>query len=82
MGKIGAVIVVVSIVCALYLIMLTVMPVVVDLSLTANSTINASGVNLTAMPGSTEVLVSAPWVLWFVPGVIGMIAIVIILRYR
>lgn len=79
MGKISAVIVVVVMVIAVYLLMLVVMPVVVDMSLTANSTMNATS-NMSLYPGTSGAMVSAPWVLWFVPGVIGMIAVVVILK--
>lgn len=80
MNKIGYVMIVVGIVVALYLILLTVMPTIVNLSITANTTIAGSGVDIAAMPGSTDMLILAPWLLWFVPGVIGMIAIVVILK--
>ena len=79
MSKIGQIIVVVSIVAALYLLMLVVMPVIVDLSLAANATINAS-VNASYFPGSTDMLIATPWILWFVPFVIGGIVVVIILK--
>lgn len=79
MGKIGHVIIVVAMVVAVYLLMLVVMPVVVDMSLTANSTMNASS-NMSLYPGASPALIASPWVLWFVPGVIGMIAIVVILK--
>lgn len=80
MKKVGGVIVVCAAVFAVYLIMLVVMPTVVDITLIANSTINASGINTTLQPGSTEILIAAPWILWFVPGIIGMIVVVKILK--
>ena len=81
MHKVGAVAVVCGIVFAVYLIMLITMPTIVDVTLIANSTINASVANVTGkMPGATEGLIMAPWILWFVPAVIGMIAVVVILK--
>ena len=79
MGKIWQVILIVSGVAALYLLMLVVMPVVADLATTANTTMNAS-VNMSLYPGASEGMMSAPWILWFVPGTIGMILIVATLR--
>ena len=79
MNKIFQVIIVASMVIAVYLLMLVAMPIVVDMSLTANSTMNAS-VNMSQFPGTSEAVVASPWVLWFVPGVIGMIVVVIILK--
>jgi len=79
MHKIGQVIVVVVVMIAVYLIMLVVMPVIVDVVATANSTMNASS-NMSMYPGTSPAVVATPWILWFVPGVIGMIAVVVILK--
>lgn len=79
MNKIGHVLIVIGLVIAAYLILMVTMGTVVDLAETANTTITASS-NLTLYPGASEGLIAAPWVLWWVPGTIGMIAIVIILR--
>jgi len=80
MNKLGQVALVVFIMGVLYLILLAVMPVVSDMSIAANTTITDSGVDVAAMPGSTGILLSAPWILWFMPAVIGMIVIVVILK--
>lgn len=79
MGKIGAVSVVVVAVCILYLLMLVIMPVMADFASTANTTMAASS-NLTNYPGAAEGVLVAPWFLWFAPGVVGMVAVVIILK--
>ncbi len=80
MNKIGQVALVVFIMGVLYLILLAVMPVVSDMSIAANTTITASGVAVAEMPGSTSFLLAAPWILWWIPGVMGMIIVVAILR--
>ena len=80
MNKIGQVILVVGLVIALYIIMLAVMPVVVNVSTAANTTITDSGVDIAAMPGSTDILIAAPWILWFMPAVVGMSIIIYILK--
>ena len=79
MDKIWQVILIVSGVTALYLLMLVIMPIVTDLAATANATMNASS-NMSLYPGASAGLISAPWGLWFVPAVIGMIMIVVVLR--
>ena len=81
MKKLGAVLIVIGVVAACYLVLMTVMGTVTDLAETANATITASS-NLTNYPGASEGLIAAPWVLWWVPGTIGMILIVMILRSK
>ena len=79
MNKIGAVAVVIGVVIFCYLILLVAMPILVDFASTANATITASS-NLSYYPGTQGFLLSTPWILFFVPGVIGMTIIVIILK--
>ena len=79
MNKIGQVFIVIGLVAACYLILLVVMPVLNQFASSANATIQSS-VNVTLFPGAVEVLLAAPWVLWFVPASIGMIAVVLIMR--
>lgn len=79
MSKIGQVMIVVGAVIGLYLVLLIVMPILSDMASTANTTIAATS-NITNYPGTTSFLLSTPWILFFAPGTIGMIAIIIILR--
>lgn len=79
MNKIGQVAIVVAIVIAAYLLLLVTMPILVDFASTANTTMHA-GSNMTNYPGTAEGVVAAPWALFFVPGVIGIFAIVVILK--
>lgn len=79
MAKIWGVIVVVSIVVLLYLLMIIIMPIIVDLSVTANNTMDAS-VNMSLFPGTSDAMIAIPWILWFVPGTIGMFVVVMILK--
>jgi len=79
MSKIGAVIVVIVVVIIIYLLMLVVTPVLTDVASTANNTMAATS-NLTNYPGAAEGVLVAPWFLWWAPGVIGMIAVVVILK--
>ena len=80
MKKLGAVIIIIVVVAICYVTMLVYMPVINTMVQTGNATITASGANLTNMPGSQSGLIAAPWILWWVPGVIGMAFIVIILK--
>jgi len=79
MGKIGLVAVIAIVVTVTYLLLLLVMPVLTGVVSTTNATLHA-GSNMTLYPGTAEVVVATPWVLWFVPGVIGLAVIVIILK--
>jgi len=81
MNKIGAVIIVMGAVIAVYLLLLVTMPILVDFASTANTTMAATS-NMTNYPGTQEAVLSTPWVLWFAPGVIGMIVVVIILKRK
>ena len=79
MNKLGKIVVVTIAVFILYLLMLVVMPFFSDMASTANTTMAASS-NLTNYPGGAEGVLAAPLILWFVPGAIGMVVVVIILR--
>jgi len=79
MGKIGKITTIVAGVIILYLLLLVMMPVLSDATITANQTMDASN-NMSLYPGTSGGILSAPWVLWFAPGVIGIALIVITLR--
>ena len=79
MHKIGRIAIVVVMVIAVYLFMLVVMPTIVDIVSSANSTMDASS-NMSMYPGTSPAVLATPWFLWFVPGVVGMIAVVVILK--
>ena len=80
MGKFGAVIIVVVVVALGYLAMLLYMSAINSIIQSVNATITISGVDITAMPGSQSGLLAIPWILWFVPGVLGMVIVVMILK--
>ncbi len=79
MNKYGAVIVVVFVIIVVYLILLVVMPILTSAALSANTTMNATS-NMSLYPGTSDFLMSTPWILFFVPGTIGIAIIVVILR--
>ena len=79
-SKVGAVIVVVIMVSLCYLIMLVVIPFLSDITLSVNSTLASSHNMSGEYPGTSGMLLSIPWLLFFTPAVIGIGLIVVILR--
>lgn len=79
MNKFGAVITIVVLIVAVYLLLLVIMPILTSTALTANTTMNATS-NMSLYPGTSGFLMSIPWIVFFVPGVIGIALIVVILR--
>lgn len=79
MNKLGAVAIVVGVVIAAYLLLMVAMPVLVESVSTANVTMHATS-NMSAYPGVAEMTVATPWIMFFVPGTIGIIVIVVILK--
>lgn len=81
MSKLGSVGWIVGVVIVCYLLLLVFMPFLSDTATTANATMAATS-NMSNYPGTSEGILAAPWVLWFVPAVGGIIALVIVLRQR
>ena len=79
MKKFGPVVMVILFVSVVYMILLVIMPFMSDTVSTANTTMAATS-NMTNYPGTGEFLLSMPWILWFIPACVGIIAIVIILK--
>ena len=80
MNKIGAVIVITFVVILAYFFLLVIIPnIVAPMALSANTAMDASS-NMSFYPGTSGFLMSTPWILFFVPGVIGIALIVGILR--
>ena len=79
-NKIGAVITITFAVILAYLFLLVIIPnIVAPMALSANTTMNATS-NMSLYPGTSGFLMSTPWILFFVPGTIGIALIVAILR--
>jgi hypothetical protein len=68
-----------GIMIAVYLIMMIVVPLLSDFASTANTTMSASS-NMSNYPGTLEFLLSMPWILWFVPAALTVVAVIFILR--
>lgn len=66
---------------ALYAIMAVAIKFLADTSVSVNADLAASS-NMAQYPGTSDFLLSSPWVLYFIPAVLGIIWIIIILRGR
>ena len=74
-NKVAQILMVIAGVIVVILLLTTMSSFFVDTAATANAS-----VNLTGYPGSEAVLIGAPWYLYFFPVIIGIAAIVSILR--
>ena len=79
MNKIASVAVVVVANIVLYLVLIATMPIISDAASTANTTMAATS-NMSNYPGVGAGVLATPWLLFFVPGVIGIALIIIILK--
>ena len=79
MTKLRDVGIIIVLVAVVYGLMALFMPIISDLSTEAQATM-AAGHDMTDYPGTSEAMGSAPWLLWFVPALIGGVAIVVRLR--
>jgi len=66
-------------VTAAYIFLTLFMPTLVDIITTANTTMAASS-NMSNYPGTAAVMVGAPLWLYFVPGAIGFVVVILILK--
>ena len=64
-----------------YIVLAIFIKFVADTALTTNATLHA-GSNMTQYPGTSGFLLSTPWLLYFVPAIIGIVWLVIILKKR
>lgn len=79
MNKLKAVVIIIAGVCLAYLMLLAVMPALTSIVAESSAIVGAHP-NIDLHPGAQEGLDIMPWVLYFLPGVIGIIALVITLR--
>lgn len=79
MNKMGAVLLTVVVVCVAYFLVIVAVPFLAETINSANTTMAASS-NMSNYPGTSEFMLSVPWLMYFVPGVIGIIVIVLILK--
>jgi len=61
------------------LLLLITIPFLSDITVSTNLTLNATS-NMSQYPGTSGFLLATPWILYFIPNVAGIIAIIIVLR--
>lgn len=79
MNKLLMLLFIIGLVVGAYILLLVVMPTITDIINTANTTMAATS-NMSNYPGMQYATVSTPWALIFIPGILGIFAIVIVLR--
>ena len=79
MNKIGAIAIVIGLVIFTYLFLIVTMPLLTNIVSSANMTMAATS-NMSSYPGTSAAIVSVPWIIFFIPGVIGMFLIIMILK--
>lgn len=80
-NKIKQVIFIIAGVVLVYVFLTIIIPILADFAGTANATITASS-NFTDYPGTQAVLVGAPFWIYFIPGIVGIVAIVFVLKSK
>lgn len=80
MNKVGAVITIIVAVSLVYLFLLIIIPnIVAPMAAAANATMDASS-NMSLYPGTSGMMISTPWILFFVPAALGLAVVVFVLR--
>lgn len=78
-SKIGGLIITWVVIVFLYIVLAASMPGINDIISEASAALTATS-NMTNYPGTKEAIDSAPVWLWFIPGGIGFIATVVMLK--
>lgn len=79
MNKFKAIAIIVIAVLLCYGVLAVFINFVADTTVSTNQALDAAS-NMALYPGTSGFLLSVPWILWFVPGVIGIVLIVVVLR--
>lgn len=79
MGKFGTVLLIIIFVVIAYLLVIVAIPFLSDVAVSTNTTMAASS-NMSNYPGTSDFLLSIPWIMYFVPAAIGTIAVIITLK--
>ena len=81
MNKIKILIGIVGLVIFVNLFLLITVPFLADITVSTNLSLNATS-NMSQYPGTSGFLLATPWILYFIPNVIGIIAVIVVLRSR
>jgi H+/Cl- antiporter ClcA len=79
MGKLKTVAIIILSVLGCYGVLAVFISFVSDQTISTNQALVAAH-NMAQYPGTSRFLLSVPWILWFVPAVIGIVLIVVVLR--
>ena len=81
MGKLGTLAWIIGLVIIVNLLLLITVPFLADIAVSTNATLNAS-TNMSLYPGTSGFLLATPWILYFIPNVAGIIAVIVVLRQQ
>lgn len=81
MNKMGALAWIIGGAIIVNLILLITIPFLSDVTVTVNSTLNASS-NMSLYPGTSGFLLASPWILYFIPNIAAVILVIVVLRRR
>ena len=79
MNKFGALLIIVGGVVFAYIILTAAQGAIVGIVSSANASITA---NTSNMPGAREGLLAMPWIIYFIPAIAGIVAVVMVLRRK
>ena len=79
MGKLGTLAWIIGLVIIVNLLLLITVPFLADITVSTNLTLNATS-NMSQYPGTSGFLLATPWILYFIPNVAGIIAVIVVLR--
>jgi len=79
MNKFGALLILIGGVVFAYVILTATQGAIVGIVSSANASITA---NTTNMPGAREGLLAMPWVIYFIPAIMGIAGVVYILKFK
>lgn len=81
MNKLGSLVVIIVGVIFAYVILTASHSAIRDMVSSANTTMVASS-NMTNYPGTQSTLLAMPWILYFIPAVIGIAVVVYVLKFK
>ncbi|KKM93236.1 hypothetical protein LCGC14_1210430 [marine sediment metagenome] len=79
MSKLGTLAWIIGLVIIVNLLLLITVPFLADITVSTNLTLNATS-NMSQYPGTSGFLLATPWILYFIPNVAGIIAVIVVLR--
>ncbi len=79
MSKLGILAWIIGLVIIVNLLLLITVPFLADITVSTNLTLNATS-NMSHYPGTSGFLLATPWILYFIPNVAGIIAVIMVLR--